>query len=424
MTTIQKAILALCCCSGLTAAAQQSYTLEQCIQEALTHNVRMRQANNKVEAAVQQKKEAFTRYFPTVSADGAGLLTNNGLARMDMMGQQLTMARNGILGSVSAFMPLYAGGQIVNGNKLADVGVRVSRLQKEQTEDEVELTTQQYFWRMVVWREKLQTLLRLEQQLGQMRQDVDAAVKAGVTNRNDLLQVDLRRNEVQSQQLSVRNTLYATQHLLAQYMGHADDSLTLEYDSITGLPPRPDSLYCAPEQAVTRTAAYGLLSENVASAKLQYKMTRGKNMPTVAIGGGHFYENLLDADHSSWMGFATVSIPLTKWWGGSHEMKRSRLEVNNAEDLLADRRQCLVISVQNTWNELTVAYRQVEIAVQAIAQADENLRLQHDYYQAGTTTMSDVLEAQSLFQQSCDRFVENYANYRLKCVEYLQATGR
>lgn len=257
-----------------------------------------------------------------------------------------------------------------------------------------------------------------------MRQDVDAAVKAGVTNRNDLLQVDLRRNEVQSQQLSVRNTLYATQHLLAQYMGHADDSLTLEYDSIKSLPPRPDSLYCAPEQAVTRTVAYGLLSENVASAKLQYKMTRGKNMPTVAIGGGHFYENLLDADHSSWMGFATVSIPLTKWWGGSHEMKRSRLEVNNAEDLLADRRQCLVISVQNTWNELTVAYRQVEIAVQAIAQADENLRLQHDYYQAGTTTMSDVLEAQSLFQQSRDRFVENYANYRLKCVEYLQATGR
>lgn len=424
MTTIQKAILALCCCSGLTAVAQQTYTLDQCVQEALAHNVRMRQADNKVESALQQKKEAFTRYFPTVSADGAGLLTNNGLAHMDMMGQRLTMARNGILGSVSATMPVYAGGQIVNGNKLADVGVRVSQLQKSQTEDEVELTTQQYFWRMVVWREKWQTLVRLELQLDQMRKDVEAAVKAGVTNRNDLLQVDLRRNEVKSQQLSVRNTLYTTQHLLAQYMGHVDDSLTLVYDSIAGLPPRPDSLYCAPEQAVTRTAAYGLLNENVKSAKLQYKMTRGKNMPTVAIGGGHFYDNLLDVDHSSWMGFATVSIPLTKWWGGSHEMKRSQLEVSNAEDLLTDRRQCLVISMQNTWNELTVAYRQVEIATEAIAQADENLRLQRDYYQAGTSTMSDVLEAQSLFQQSRDRFVENYANYRLKCVEYLQATGR
>ena len=56
MTTIQKAILALCCCSGLTAAAQQSYTLEQCIQEALTHNVRMRQANNKEEAETKFKE--------------------------------------------------------------------------------------------------------------------------------------------------------------------------------------------------------------------------------------------------------------------------------------------------------------------------------------------------------------------------------
>ena len=78
----------------------------------------------------------------------------------------------------------------------------------------------------------------------------------------------------------------------------------------------------------------------------------------------------------------------------------------------------------NTWNALTDAYQQVEIALESIAQATENLRLQSDYYHAGTCTMSDLLEAQSLYRQSRDRYVESYAQYAVKRREYLQATGR
>ena len=45
-------------------------------------------------------------------------------------------------------------------------------------------------------------------------------------------------------------------------------------------------------------------------------------------------------------------------------------------------------------------------------------------YHAGTTTMSDLLDAQTLCQQSRDKFVETYARYQVRIVEYLQATGR
>ena len=38
--------------------------------------------------------------------------------------------------------------------------------------------------------------------------------------------------------------------------------------------------------------------------------------------------------------------------------------------------------------------------------------------------MSDLLEAQTLYQQSRDRYVESYAQYEVKKREYLQATGR
>ena len=38
--------------------------------------------------------------------------------------------------------------------------------------------------------------------------------------------------------------------------------------------------------------------------------------------------------------------------------------------------------------------------------------------------MSELLEAQSLYRQSRDKYVEAYTHYELKKREYLQLTGR
>ena len=158
--------------------------------------------------------------------------------------------------------------------------------------------------------------------------------------------------------------------------------------------------------------------------RLKYKMTVGQNLPTVAVGGGYIYDDLMDKSHQFWVGFATVSIPLSGWWGGSHEMKKQRLAVRNAENTLKDNGQLLVIDMENKWNDMNDAYRKISIAMESIAQAEENLRLHNDYYRAGTATMSDLLEAQTLYQNSRSAYVEAYADYQIKKREYLQATGQ
>jgi len=43
---------------------------------------------------------------------------------------------------------------------------------------------------------------------------------------------------------------------------------------------------------------------------------------------------------------------------------------------------------------------------------------------AGTSKMSDLLEAQLLYQQSLDRRTDAYADYQNKLLEYRQSTGQ
>ena len=80
--------------------------------------------------------------------------------------------------------------------------------------------------------------------------------------------------------------------------------------------------------------------------------------------------------------------------------------------------------MQNAWNNVEEAYQQLQIANRSIEQAEENLRLNRDYYKAGTSRMSDLLEAQLLYQQSLDKRVDAYADYQNKLLEYRQATGQ
>lgn len=177
-----------------SVSAQRIYTLDECVDEALKNNVRIKNADNDLSAARHGSKEAFTKYFPALSATGGGFMVNKGLIQMEMApGMEMSMLKNGIVGGVSASMPLFTGGQIVNANKLAKVNVEVNRLQRGLSANEVKLTTEQYYWQIVMLKEKLKTLSSVEEQLESIHKDVEASVSAGVTNRNDLLQIQLRK---------------------------------------------------------------------------------------------------------------------------------------------------------------------------------------------------------------------------------------
>lgn len=423
--SIKYALLLLTGMTTLSAAAQRTYTLEECLQLSLENNVRIKNARNDMQISEQERKEAFTKYFPSISASGAGFVANKGLVEMELAPMmQMSMAKDGITAGISAGVPLFAGGQIVNANKLSRVDVEASRLQYRQSENEVRLTTESYFWQIVMLKEKQRTLTVVETQLDTLYKDAEASVEAGIATRNDLLQVQLKRNEVQSQRIQIENALNLSRMALSQYIGAESDSLDVAFILTDSLPLSPERLFVDPRSALAETNEYRLLCQNVKATRLQKKMAIGKHLPTVAIGGAYAYDNITDHDHPFWIGFATVSVPLSDWWGGAHSIRKHKLQVMNAENTLNDNSEQLIIRMQQTWNDMNDAYKQVVIAHSSIEQAEENLRLNTDYYLAGTCTMNDWLDAQSLYQQSRDKYIESYAGFEIKKREYLQATGR
>ena len=441
-------ICSVCCC--VTATSQPSYSLRQLKDSALQNNIAIRNARHSIDAAQQQRKEAFTKYFPTVSGTGLWFNANKGMAQTELnLSKQITpelgmalaqalpaealaalgnpisvsMMKNGTIAGINAVQPVFAGGQIINGNKLAKVGEDVSRLQLQLSENEVEKQTEQYYWQLVSLQEKMKTIEAVQALLADIYKDVDVAVRAGVAMRNDLLQVQLRQNEVESQKVKVQNGISIVRLLLQQYCGLHNEQFSVEnlvFSDDTSM----QVIKQDHNQALLGTVEYQLLNKQVEATNLQHKMEIGKSLPTLGVGAGYNYHNLLDNNHSFAMVFATVSVPISDWWGGSHAIKRKKIAQQQAEEQLADNSELLKIRMQNAWNNVEESRQQLQIAQRSIEQAEENLRLNRDYYRAGTSKMSDLLEAQLLYQQSLDRRIDAYADYQNKLLDYYQATGQ
>ena len=418
-------LLCLLLVPALSVEAQRSLTLEECSQLALENNARMKNARLDVKGAEEVRKEAFTKYFPSISATGGAFTSDNGMAELALVPGllEMTMAKNGVRGGVTAVQPVFAGGQILNNNKLAALAVEVSRYQMKQSENEVLLTVEQYYWLHVSLQEKRKTVSLLETLIDNLYKDVEASVRAGVANRNELLQVQLKKNSIASDRLKVDNNLRLSKMLLSQYIGMPEDDFTVQATLQEPLP-SPETYRIDLMSALPTTVAYKLLDKNVEASRLQYKLKVGQNLPSVGIGAGYMYHNILDTDHSFGMIFATVSVPLTDWWGGSHAIRKQKLQLKAAEYTRQDTNEKLLLQMQKLWNELEEAYKQAKISEESVKTAEENVRLSTDYYQVGTETLSDLLNAQSLLQQSRDQYTDDYTNYLIKRTEYLQATGR
>jgi outer membrane protein TolC len=440
-------ILSLIALGCALSASAQTYTLEQIKDSALHNNIAIRSAKYNIATAQQQRKEAFTKYFPNVSGTGLWFNANKGMAQTSLnlsesispelgatLAQSLplealaalgnpvsiSMMKNGTIGSLMAVQPVFAGGQIINGNKLAKVSEDVSRLQLQLSENDVEKTAEQYFWQLVSMQEKMKTIETVDTLLASIHKDVDVAVRAGLVMPNDLLQVQLRQNDIQSQRLKLQNGIAIVRLLLSQYCGLRDTSFVIFYqtDAISPLATKQDH-----RQALLGTAEYQLLGKQVEAANLQKKLAVSQNLPSVAVGVGYNYHNLLDNNHTFGMVFATVSVPISDWWGGSHAIKRRQIEHQKAVEQLENNAQLLTIRMQSAWNGVEESYQQLLLSQCSIKQAEENLRLNRDYYRAGTSKMSDLLEAQLLYQQALDRRTDAFTDYQNKLLEYHQAIG-
>ncbi|MGM9735695.1 MAG: TolC family protein [Candidatus Cryptobacteroides sp.] len=424
-------------------------SLEQCKAMSVENDADIRNAALDVSSARALKQEALSEYFPNIAVNGFGYYAFNPILKIGLkdvlgnsdgaqniidaieaaapmygIGTTASFLDYGYNASVSLTQPIYAGGRIVNGNRLAALNLQASLLKQSSASRDKSVEVEEKYWKVVSLEEKMISLQQAILTVDTLGRDVRNACLAGIALDTDTLKVNIERNRLLSTMTQLRSGIRLAKMDLFNAIGQeytylsaaATDSAPWIDDIV--LTDRPAALLPPENYHVDeREAAIGseesrLLSMNVESSRLQKKMALGEALPQVGVGVGYGYGRMV-GDHGRWNGavYAVVKIPLTDYWKASCKMTRMENDARKAENTRDYLNSQLVLQMYKLWEDLTCAYEKIAIAEDEVRLCEITEARMFDRYRSGQATVTDVLTAQTELRLAQDGLTDARIGY-------------
>ena len=417
-------------------------TLKECVAAARTGNIMAKDAHNDILMAKEQQKLARTKFFPMMNASAFHYESNKALLNYSFLEQEdidelnkelewgftvddfsISLMKKGTIAGISLIEPLYTGGRITNYNKLADLQVDARNLMKDVTDDQIVMSTEFLYYKILELHETDKTLDAMERELKNIHQDAVNIWENGIAHKNDVLSVELALDQLSALRIKTSNGCRLLRRALAKHIGMPDEDIDID----TTL----NKEIIAPEQLVTdvQTALESrnetqLLDIWVQKSVLERKIAFADMLPILAIGATASHSKILDDWNSRVTGFVAIQVPLSTLWSERHEYKRKKIEEQKAIDFRKDKREMISLQIQDAYDNLTSTYQQTQIAQKSIVRAEENMRINREHYREGLSTMTNLLDAQRQQQQALTQYHTAVSEYLQAKTRYLILTGR
>jgi outer membrane protein TolC len=407
--------------AGLMASAQ-SLSLEDCRKMALAQNRKLQAARLEVEAAQSLKQSVNANAYPSVDGSVLGLY----------LGEPLGGAMDGLIpeytanGSVSVTQPIYAGRKIKNGRRAAAKGVELSEAQQAAATADVLFEVERSYWQVVQAAEKIVLAHRFSAMLQVLHHDLKNSYDAGLIYKNDLLRVEVSLNEAELNSVRAQDAQVLAKLRLAQIIGSADSVYFTLTDTTFAALPDP----IAAMTNVENRPEIRMLQRALEIETIQGDILRGDRRPTLGVSASGVAAvgpnvNISNGDDfmTTYYGVASISFPIYDWGRKSNKVKEHTLRVSAQKQRLEETKELVSLEIQSAYLQWTQAARKLQTSALSVQQAEENLRLANDRFEAGTITGKDVQEAVLIWEQARNSMVDAHVEWKIHAAAYKKATG-
>jgi outer membrane protein len=421
-----RALLLLGATMAVTSEAAE--TLEDAWTLAETHDLGLAAARNDAEAARLDADAARGERRPLLTATGsfAQLADAPALSFGATALPEIFNHDNYLLGGLSVSVPLYTGGGIRSRIATAEADGSAFAAAAEGAAKDLRLAVAESY--VTVLRAE-RALAVAESNVASLRdylRDVQSMFNREVVPRNDLLSAQVALANAEQRRLHSDNGLELAR---ATYNRRIGQPLDRAFELSPVMPAAAADLSGRAIGELEATALATRVELMVLDAQGKAlghaaEAARSRRLPQVSLSGGYQYlENeVLDRQE-----FATVAVGMT-WaiFDGGQTRNRSdslRLSQRASERRLADLRSIVALEVRQAWYNLQESRARTEVARDAVAQSEENLRIATQQYAVGLVNSTRVLEAEALRMLSLNNRENASLDVELARIQLARAVG-
>jgi len=400
----------------LGSAAAHGETLAEAWAVSQQSDPMLQSFQMSVEAAEEDLAAAKAQRLPVLSASGSVMKLdetpafNFGAAGIPVE-LPLYTGSSVWMSDATLSLPLFTSGALGNSIKAAESGLGSQRYQAEAAAMDTRLAVAETFINVLRAQSGLKVAESHVLSLSSHARDVEDMYGAGQVPRNDFLSASVALADARQRQLQASNQLDIAR---AQYNRRLNRGLTepVELDEtlpVTELPLHGMDLEQLSAMAAERRPEIAGLQEGSSALRAQAKATRAKTLPQLALTGGYaFLENQFLNQEDFWMVGVGIRWDLFDSGRTRHAVNALSHRARALEQRKADLQSLIALQVRQSYLQVEEAGQRVMVSQQAVEQAEENLRVVRDRYKNGEGTNTEVLDAESLRNQS----LANYDNAR------------
>ena len=391
--------------SGISAFAQQTMSLRQCIDYALSRNVqiKLQELNNRTEAlnVSAAKNERLPEVGATANQSfnfGRGLTSSNTYVSQNTRSTSF---------GVSASVPIFTGFRLVNQRKQAELNLSAAVADLERLRESLSIQVTQAYLQVLYQKELVKTA---QDQLALSNVQLER-VKAFYENKKASgLEVTQAQNTVAQDELQL------VENQNAYRLALLDLSQLIEM----------------PDEAVAAKPEIAAQQFRIQSAEKGIEIARAGYWPTLNLSGnlgssyykvnglsGTSFSKQMRDNFSKSIGLS-LNIPIFDHFTTRTNIRRAKLNYETQQEQLQNTRKALYKEIQTAWYNAVASAKKFEASISAEKTAHEAFDLMTKKYEYGKANATEFDETKTKYLNAVSNRLSAQYDYlfRTKIIDY------
>lgn len=416
--------------SFATLQAQQTWSLEDCIDYALKNNISLKQAELNIEIKESQHLQSKLQFLPTINASNS-YNRNKGLIKNPLTNIRSTTESSILSLSYATNLTLFAGFKNVNQLKKAASEVLKSTYDLETAKNDL-ISSLALSYLQILFNEELyntaeKQLILTETQVIR----ISTLVEAGSIARGELLNIQSQLALEEQQLVQAENQLILSKLQLAQLLdleNHKDfNLLKLDLEVIDF--ELKETINLDFELALKSQSSIKSAELEIESAKYDLKIAQSAHIPSLNWSNSNntfyyegaedmFKEQLTNNRESSHV--LSLNIPIFNRWSTRTAVKQSKIQIENSILNNQQAKNQLRKNMEQAYTDQIAAYKKYLAAQKAVLAYKESFTYINTRYTLGMVNSYEFNESKNkLIKSESDELQAKYdLVFKVKLYEF------